>query len=175
MIVPLAVLAGLGHDREAGGVTAWTDGLTLAGEIAALAADQVPLPPPSGRLRHAYGSGPFAILRMPSLPPQPGLYVWCTSGAPLYVGQTRSTLRARLGSNGYSRISTYNTLARQPGRTNGGQQTNCRVNALANAAIVSGHQLTLWYLVTAASDARDLEAGWMRRHGVPPWNREDRR
>ena len=156
-------------------MVAWNDGLTLAGEIAALSANQAPDEPRSGRLRHAYGDGPFAILQMPSLPLQPGLYVWCESGSPVYVGQTRSTLRARLGTNGYSRISTYNTFAREPGRTNGGQQTNCRVNALANAAIVNGHRLTLWYRVTAAEEARDLEAGWMRLYGVPPWNREDRR
>lgn len=154
---------------------AWNDDLTLAGEITAVSVNQAPSAPPSGRVRHAYGIGPFAILRMPSLPPEPGLYVWCESGSPVYVGQTRSSLRSRLGTNGYARISTYNTFAREAGRTNGGQQTNCRVNALANAAIVSGHRLTLWFRVTAAEGARDVEARWMRLHGVPPWNREDRR
>jgi hypothetical protein len=49
------------------------------------------------------------------------------------------------------------------------------VNALANAAIVSGHQLTLWYRVTAASESWEREAEWMRLHGVPPWNHEERR
>ena len=156
-------------------MSVWNDELTLAGEITAVAVNQVPVQPPNGRLRHAYGCGPFAVLRMPQLPPESGLYVWCERGAPVYVGQTRSTLRARLGANGYSRISTYNTFAREPGRTNGGQQTNCRVNALANVAIISGHQLTLWYRVTASSESRNIEAEWMRLHGVPPWNREDRR
>ena len=56
----------------------------------------------------------------------------------VYVGQTRMPLRNRLGSNGYAAISSANTLAREAGRTNGGQQTNCRVNALANAAIAGG-------------------------------------
>ena len=112
---------------------------------------------------------------MPALPAEAGLYVWCESGVPVYVGQTRSTLRARLGTNGYARISTYNTFAREPGRTNGGQQTNCRVNALANASLVSGHELTLWYRITPVAEALDAEAEWMRRHGVPPWNRADRR
>lgn len=94
---------------------------------------------------------------------------------PVYVGQTRGALRSRLGPNGYSRISTYNTFARQPGRTNGGQQTNCRVNALANLALREGHELTLWYEVTSASGALAAEANWMRRNGLPPWNRHDRR
>ena len=112
---------------------------------------------------------------MPSLPDRPGLYVWCVEGAPAYVGQTRGTLRARLGPNGYSRISTYNTFARQPGRTNGGQQTNCRVNALANEALRAGHELTLWYRITPAVDSALVEAEWMRLNGLPPWNKQDRR
>ena len=156
-------------------MSTWKEGLTLAGRIEALAIDQRPADPPPGRQRHGHGAGPFAVLRMPPLPDQPGLYVWCSSGRPVYVGQTRGTLRSRLGSNGYARISTYNTFAREPGRTNGGQQTNCRVNALANAALHAGRELTLWFQVTAATDALDVEAGWMRLHGLPEWNRQDRR
>lgn len=108
---------------------------------------------------------------MPPLPDAPGLYVWAIEADPVYVGQTRGTLRARLGSNGYATISTYNTLARQPGRSNGGQQTNCRVNALANRALADGQSIDLWYRVTPAEDALPTEAMWMREHGVPPWNR----
>jgi hypothetical protein len=156
-------------------VTKWSDGLALAGIVAHHALDLYPSDPPPSRVRHAHGNGPFAALRMPPLPADPGLYVWCADGQPVYVGQTRGTLRSRLGPNGYSTISTYNTLARQPGRTNGGQQTNCRVNALANAALRAGHELTIWYRVTSAMDALDAEAHWMRLNGVPPWNRQDRR
>jgi hypothetical protein len=160
---------------EAAGVGAWNDGLTFAGQITAWATDEVPVEPPIGRARHAYGSGPFAVLRMPPLPDEPGLYVWCSDGVPVYVGQTRGALRSRLGPNGYSTISTYNTFARQPGRRNGGQQTNCRVNSLANLALRDGHMLTLWYRVTASLDALAAEADWMRWHGLPTWNRQDRR
>src|SRR5205085_1353408 len=53
----------------------------------------------------------------------------------------------------YATISTYNTLARQPGRRNGGQQTNCRVNALANEALAAGRTLAIWYRVTTAEQA----------------------
>lgn len=153
----------------------WRVGLTLAGPIVASILDFVPAAPPVGRLRHEYGDGPFAKLRMPPLPNAPGLYVWVADGAPVYVGQTVGTLRSRLGSNGYATISTYNTLARQPGRTNGGQQTNCRVNALANALLRAGGELELWYRVTAPDEAKQAEALFMGAHGLPPWNRQDRR
>jgi len=67
------------------------------------------------------------------------------------VGQSRTPLKERLGSRGYSTISGYNNLAPQPGRRNGGQQTNCRVNPLANNAL--GKILTIWFRVTSALDA----------------------
>jgi hypothetical protein len=111
----------------------WKEGLLLAGPITAKALNVAPLDPPPDRVRHVYGHGPFARLRMPPLPNEAGLYVWTMDGLPVYVGQSRGTLRSRLGSNGYATISTYNTFARQPGRTNGGQQTNCRINAMANS------------------------------------------
>jgi hypothetical protein len=108
---------------------------------------------------------------MPALPSQPGLYAWERDGVVVYVGQTRMPLKDRLGSNGYATISTYNTLAREPGRTNGGQQTNCRVNALANRALVSGSSLVIWYRITEAGVASSEEAAWMSRWGMPEWNR----
>lgn len=91
---------------QAGVMMRWTDGLCIAGNVEARTLGQVPDQPPLGRDRHAYGHGPFAVLRMPPLPASPGIYVWCSSGDPVYVGQTRGTLRSRLGPNGYSRIST---------------------------------------------------------------------
>jgi hypothetical protein len=87
------------------------------------------------------------------------------------VGQTRTPLSKRLGPNGYSTISAYNTFARQPGRTNGGQQTNCRINALANAALVAGSELAIWFRETSPEDAPGEEAAWMSQWGKPDWNR----
>ena len=110
---------------------------------------------------------------MPKLPTEPGLYLWDLDGAIVYVGQTRMPLSARLGPNGYATISNYNTLARQPGHSNGGQQTNCRINALANAALASGRQLAIWYRSTTADGAAAEEKEWMRRFGKPEWNRRD--
>lgn len=108
---------------------------------------------------------------MPALPSEPGVYAWVRDGVVLYLGQTQTPLAKRLGSNGYSTISTYNTLARQPGRTNGGQQTNCRINALANSAFADGATLFIWYRATALASAKEEEANWMDRWGKPEWNR----
>ena len=143
----------------------------MAGPVVNRGLNILPTPLPPGRLRHRFGEGPFARLVMPPLPDQPGLYLWQVDEEIVYVGQTRTPLHKRLGPNGYSTISTYNTLAREPGRRNGGQQTNCRVNALANTALASGQTLRVWYRVTAADDARAEEARWMRGFGLPAWNR----
>jgi hypothetical protein len=112
---------------------------------------------------------------MPSLPNVPGLYLWELDGTVVYVGQTRTPLAKRLGTNGYSTISAYNTLSPEPGRKNGGQQTNCRVNGLANAALVAGGHIAIWYRVTSAADALSEEARWMTAFGMPRWNRRAER
>jgi hypothetical protein len=148
-----------------------TDGFVQAGIVSDRGLNILPNLPAAGRLRHLYGEGPFARLVMPPLPAEPGLYLWALNGEVVYVGQTRKPLRARLGPNGYASISLYNTYARQPGRTNGGQQTNCRVNALANAVLASGGELVIWYRVTAAENAASAEAAWMQRFTKPIWNR----
>jgi hypothetical protein len=147
------------------------DGFVRAGPVAHRGLNIAPQEVPAGRIRHVFGYGPFARLVMPPLPNSPGLYIWQEEELVVYIGQTRTPLRKRLGPNGYSTISGYNTLAREVGRRNGGQQTNCRVNALANGAMTSGRNLTIWYRTTAADDAPIEEARWMTRFGVPEWNR----
>ena len=151
--------------------TAETSGFTCAGPVTYRAINVLPPPTTDGRRRHPFGDGPFARLVMPPLPAAPGIYLWEQDGRIVYVGQTRTTLSKRLGPNGYSLITPYNTLAREPGRTNGGQQTNCHVNALANRALAAGRRLTIWYRVTRAEDARSEEARWMAAYGRPDWNR----
>ena len=146
-------------------------GFTCAGQVGHRGLNLSPADPPAGRHRHKYGDGPFARLVMPPLPAQSGIYAWVRDGVVLYLGQTQTPLSKRLGSNGYSTISTYNTLARQPGRTNGGQQTNCRINALANAALTSEVSLFIWYRIAAPAATKFEEAEWMSQWGMPPWNR----
>ncbi len=87
------------------------------------------------------------------------------------MGRTTAGLRAPLGSNGYSTISAYNTFAAEAPRRNGGQQTNCRVNILANASLATGHTLAIWYRETTAADAPVQERRWMSTFGKPDWNR----
>lgn len=153
----------------------WSSNLALAGAATPVSLDLSPEAIPPDRARHPLGDGPFARLKMPPLPDSPGLYIWEVDGTPMYVGQTRTPLKKRLGSNGYSTISNYNTFARQPGRTNGGQQTNYRINAIANQVLVAGEVIRIWYRVTKAEDAGTEESLWMREFGVPPWNRRDER
>lgn len=147
------------------------DGFTPAGPIGHKGLNLPPAELPDGRKRHRYGHGPFARLAMPRVPAEPGLYAWELDGVVVYVGQTQGSLAKRLGSMGYATISTYNTFAPQPGRSNGGQQTNCRINALANEALAAGSTLLVWYRVTDVDESRMAEADWMRRHGKPEWNR----
>lgn len=157
-------------DNPAGDIRG-TEGFTRAGAVTHRGLDLEPLPLPTERTRNRYGAGPFARLVMPPLPEAPGVYLWELDGVVVYVGQTRTPLRKRLGPAGYAIISNYNTFARQPARTNGGQETNCRVNALANGALSSGATLVIWYRVTDPASAAIEEAAWMKRHGMPAWNR----
>jgi hypothetical protein len=148
---------------------------TRAGDIQVRLMDLHPAPLPVGRVRHKYGEGPFAKLAMPPLPELPGLYLWVLDENVVYVGQTRVPLRERLGPKGYASISNYNTFAREPGRKNGGQQTNCRINALANQELSQGHKLSVWYRSVGVGDPKAEEADWMREFGLPLWNRRDER
>ena len=152
-----------------------TEGFTRAGPVRNAGLNLEPASLPVDRQRNKYGHGPFAKLLMPRLPNEPGVYLWELDGVIVYVGQTRTPLSQRLGSMGYSTISNYNTFARQPGRTNGGQETNCRINALANIALASGQTLVIWYKVTSPELAKPEEAIWMRTRGLPSWNRKDER
>lgn len=148
-----------------------TSGFVCAGRVGNRGLNLVPTEPPASRMRHRYGGGPFADLVMPQLPAAPGVYLWDEDGVIVYVGQTRMPLAKRLGSNGYAHISTYNTLPPEVGRRNGGQQTNCRLNTLANSSLSSGRALRIWYHLTEPGQALAAEARWMRDFGVPAWNR----
>lgn len=147
------------------------EGFTCAGPIGHKGLNIHPEPLPLGRTRNRYGNGPFAKLKMPVLPNESGLYLWEIGGSVLYVGQTRTPLKERLGSKGYSTISNYNTFAKQPGRTNGGQETNCRINALSNTLLAAGNSISIWTKLTAPELALVSESAWINRYGKPVWNR----
>jgi hypothetical protein len=147
------------------------EGFILSGALSYRYLGLLPDPLPEGRLRNKYGNGPFAKLTMPWLPNEAGVYLWESGDQVLYVGQTRTPLRKRLGPQGYSTISNYNTFARQPGRTNGGQETNCRVNSLANEILASGGAINIWVKITPPELALAGESNWISTYGKPPWNR----
>jgi hypothetical protein len=91
------------------------EGFTEAGLVVAVALNLQGQPLPPDRQRHAYGNGPFAKLRMLTLPSAPGVYLWVQDERVVYVGQTRMPLKTGLGSQGYSTISNYNTFVCQGG------------------------------------------------------------
>jgi len=74
-----------------------------------------------------------------------------------------------------SEIGSYNTYAREPGRRNGGQETNRRIHTLVNAALNKGEEVEIWYRVTKAEESLRAESAWMDQFGVPAWNRRDKR
>ena len=92
-------------------MTKWSDDLTLAGIVIPRALDVYPPEPPSSRVRHAYGDGPFAALRMPPLPANPGLYVWCADGQPVYAGQI--LWRAYVGGTHLKLILQHRAMGRE--------------------------------------------------------------
>jgi hypothetical protein len=171
-LVLMCVSASWACSRETSSVDArGRDGFTRAGVVGHRGLDLPPPALPPGRVRHRYGEGPFARLQMPWVPDWPGLYLWDCDGQIVYVGQTRTPIRVRLGSRGYSTISNYNTFAPEPGRNNRGQETNCRVNHLANQALASGAELVIWYRQVDRAEVRRTEANWIAEYGLPPWNR----
>lgn len=147
------------------------EGFVCAGPLGYKELNIFPALLPVGRTRNKYGDGPFAKLIMPPVANESGLYLWEMDGQVLYVGQTRTPLRKRLGSQGYSTISNYNTFARQPGRTNGGQETNCRINALASTVLTAGKIINIWTKLTAPDLALAGETEWIATYGKPAWNR----
>jgi hypothetical protein len=152
-----------------------TDGFVRAGPIGHRGLNLAAPEPRAGRRRHRYGNGPFARLVMPPIPNLPGVYLWELDETVVYVGRARTTFSSRLGSNGYSTISMYNTLAREIDKA-GGQETNCRINSLANAVLDEGQDLILWYRVTdGAESASAAEVEWMAAYGTPQWNRRTER
>ncbi len=70
---------------------------------------------------HAYGAGPFCRFRINRKRHDGGLYVLTLDDAPVHAGECVDVGR-RWGPNGYGGISPRNCFQ-------GGQPTNCRVNA----------------------------------------------
>lgn len=113
---------------------------------------------------HAYGQGPFCRFRIARKRHEAGLYVLTLDDAPVYAGEC-TDVGKRWGPNGYGGISPRNCF-------DGGQPTNCRVNAAILAEAQRGGRLDLWF--SALSGSRDDRRAAETRliHCLsPPWNR----
>ena len=110
-----------------------------------------------------YGAGPFGRFKVNGLKAVAALYALCASDEVLYIGETVN-LGQRWSSSGYGRIQPRNCYV-------GGQQTNCRINALMLVAAESGRAMGLHYLVSPDDHAR--LAAETRLIGLlrPSWNR----
>jgi hypothetical protein len=120
---------------------------------------------PQGRYRNAatvplnrYGSGPFCKFVIPRTYRVPGVYLMVADGHIRYVGEC-ANLSARFNM-GYGNISPKNCFK-------GGQETNCRVNALIYSAVTAGTRLNLWFHQTVAYKAVEAE---LRSKLKADWN-----
>lgn len=113
---------------------------------------------------HAYGSGPFCRFRIARSRREAGLYVLSLDDVPVYAGECLD-LSKRYGPNGYGGISPRNCF-------DGGQPTNCRVNAAILSATKASHRLDLWFAALSSSRDERLAAETQLIQALhPTWNR----
>lgn len=89
-----------------------------------------------GLPRNTYGVGPFCKFRIPSQLKASGVYALAIDGSVKYIGECVN-LSSRYNS-GYGNISPRNCFK-------GGQETNCRINALVHAEYRRGRKVELWF------------------------------
>ena len=106
-----------------------------------------------------YGAGPFCRFRIPRDIRVAGVYVISRNETVLYVGECEH-LSQRFNM-GYGQISPRNCFK-------GGQETNCRINALVLNECLAGHTLSLHF--HPCDDYKRLEAR-LRQEIRPEWNR----
>ncbi len=113
------------------------------------------------------GRGPFCRFRIAQVRHQAGLYVLVSGNQPVYVGETIN-LAKRWGSNGYGAISPRNCYE-------GGQSTNCRVNAAVLDGVQKGGRFELWFAqFDGPRDERLAAEIALIQQLHPPWNRKGR-
>jgi hypothetical protein len=113
---------------------------------------------------HRYGAGPFCRFRTARKRREAGLYVLMLDGMPIYAGECVD-LEKRWGPNGYGAISPRNCFE-------GGQPTNCRVNAAILAASREGKRLDLWIAPLGCTrDERLATETRLIQALRPAWNR----
>ena len=109
-----------------------------------------------------YGMGSFCRYRIPKNRHQEGVYLITRDGEVVYIGKCIDlTYRHNIG---YGQISPKNCYE-------GGQPTNCRINAKILKYAKSGHQFGLWFLTTPDSNRIEIE---LINSCNPAWNRQHR-
>jgi len=116
---------------------------------------------------HAYGAGPFCRFRIARKRRETGLYVLTRDDIPVYAGECIDVGK-RWGANGYGGISPRNCFQ-------GGQRTNCRVNAAILVEAIRGCRFDLWFAIFDGSRDARLAAETALIHSLDPtWNRSKR-
>ena len=111
---------------------------------------------------NAYGKGSFCRFRVPANLTQSGVYLIVTNDRLAYVGECQDF--SQRFNTGYGQISPKNCYR-------GGQETNCRINALILNCATSGWPIDVHFIPTPEpSDRFALEAAYIRAYR-PPWNR----
>lgn len=107
---------------------------------------------------HKYGAGPFCRFAVSKDLALEGVYLLAVRSEIRYVGKC-DNLAVRFNT-GYGQIAPRNCYK-------GGQNTNCKVNALILAEIEQGRELDLWFYET--SEPLKVEKQLITALG-PPWN-----
>lgn len=116
---------------------------------------------------HAYGAGPFCRFRIGRQRHDAGLYVLTLDDVPVYAGECVDVGK-RWGPNGYGGISPRNCFQ-------GGQPTNCRVNAAILVEALRGCRIDLWFMIFHGTrDERLAVETALIRKLNPAWNRAKR-
>jgi hypothetical protein len=113
---------------------------------------------------HKYGGGSFCRFRIDPGLGGPGVYVLTVNGSVAYVGEC-DDLSGRFNM-GYGQISPRNCFR-------GGQETNCRINALILQSAQRAEKIDLWFLGSAGGERvdRKLVEAQLVAQLKPPWNR----
>lgn len=127
---------------------ATTDDLVSLGfTSSSVAAVTLDLPHPD-----PHGMGPFCRLRVDTTAPQePGVYACVVDRLVCYVGKAVEGYGLIQKVKGSSLGGAYDDYTYcPPSKALNPSQTRARVNGLLNAALVAGHDVTWWWLVTAS-------------------------
>lgn len=108
---------------------------------------------------NSYGAGPFCKFRIPRQFKACGVYALIVEGSVKYIGECIN-LSSRYNA-GYGNISPRNCFK-------GGQEKNCRINALVHAEFNHGREVELWS--HASSEYKLLEKRLLAV-GSYEWNR----